>query len=116
MDFCSKCNSRLVYKSNDKKLSLYCPKCKKKIEVAEKNLILKIKNDFVHPIKDRKEGVVVIDKNLQKLRSLPVVNSECYKCNGTKAETWELNLGSEDNSQAVFYRCIKCGHTWRITD
>ena len=77
MDFCSKCSSRLVYKSNDKKLSLYCPKCKKKIEVPEKNLILKIKNDFVHPIKDRKEGVVVIDKNLQKLRSLPVVNSEC---------------------------------------
>lgn len=61
-------------------------------------------------------GIAVIDSQVQKLRTLPSVNASCPKCEGKKAETWSMAFGSEDNSQATFYRCVSCEHTWRETE
>ena len=115
MEFCSSCGARLILKSKGK-LTLYCSKCKKKFEPSEKNLMKDIENNSSYPKNDHTEAIIVIDKKLQKLKTLPTVDSECVKCKGKKAETWTLDLGSEDNSQAIFFRCTSCGYTWRETD
>lgn len=73
-------------------------------------------NNSSYPKNDYTDAIIVIDKKLQKLKTLPTVDSECFKCKGKKAETWTLDLGSEDNSQAIFFRCTSCGYTWRETD
>ncbi len=116
MDFCSNCGSRLTYDSHGKK-KLYCLKCKKKFETSDEkkekgSSIVQSKSVNAHDDK----GIVILDKKTLKLRTLPRVDADCYKCNGKKAETWALNLGSEDNSQAIFFRCVSCGHTWRQTE
>jgi len=51
---------------------------------------------------DPTDGIVLIDKKAQKLRTLPIVDADCFKCKGKKAETWKLDLGSEENMQTVF--------------
>jgi DNA-directed RNA polymerase subunit M len=115
MEFCATCGTRLTYeKSKGKKLALYCPKCKKKFDSGV-NEIKKEKKAML-PKNDHTDGIVLIDKKAQKLRTLPIVDADCFKCKGKKAETWKLDLGSEDNMQAIFYRCTRCGHTWRETD
>ena len=114
MEFCSSCGKLLIYKPKCK-LTFYCSKCKKKIESSGKELVNGERN-FSSQKCDHTEGIIVIDKKLQKLRTLPLVNSDCIKCKGKKAETWTLTMGSEDNSQATFYRCVSCGYTWREID
>jgi transcription factor S len=113
MEFCPTCGTRLIYeKAKGKKPVLYCPKCKKKFDLGANET----KKESMLSKKDRADSIVLIDKKAQKLRTLPTVDADCYKCKGKKAETWKLDLGSEDNMQAIFYRCIRCGHTWRVTD
>ena len=115
MDFCSICGTRLTYDSTGKK-KLYCQKCKKKFETLNEK---KEQDSIADQSKSKKingNGIVILDKKTLKLRTLPRVDADCYKCNCKKAETWTLNLGSEDNSQATFFRCVSCGHTWRQTE
>ncbi len=115
MEFCSNCGTRLVYKSRDKS-ALYCSKCRKKSESSGEKLR---KGSFSKPSQSRSDcadGIVVLDRKVLKLRTRPRVDSDCVKCNGKKAETWTLDLGSEDHSQAIFFRCVSCGHTWRETE
>lgn len=94
---------------------LYCSKCRKKSETLKNKLAKKVSNASDQK-NDRAENIVILDKKSLKLRTLPTVDVECFQCKGKKAETWRLDLGSEDNSQAVFFRCTSCGHTWRETD
>ncbi len=115
MDFCSNCGTRLTYDSKEKK-KLYCLKCKKKIETSVEQMGNESIADQTKSKKIDDNGIVILDKKTLKLRTLPRVDADCYKCNCKKAETWALNLGSEDNSQAIFFRCVSCGHTWRQTE
>ena len=115
MEFCSNCGTRLIYNPRGK-LQLYCLKCKKKFETSGENLPNDKSTSLTKSKKNDTNGIVILDKQTLKLRTLPRVDAECYKCNGKKAETWTLNIGSEDNSQATFFRCISCGHTWRQTE
>lgn len=115
MDFCSICGTRLTYDSRGKK-KLYCLRCKKKFESSVEG---EGKESVTNQFKSKKiddKGIVILDKKTLKLRTLPRVDADCYKCNCKKAETWALNMGSEDNSQAIFFRCVSCGHTWRQTE
>lgn len=115
MQFCPICGSRLITKTTGKIVS-HCPKCKKKFDCSGEKIWKERSKGSSQIRSDFPEGIVVINKKVQKLRTLPTVDSECIKCNGKKAETWTLDLGSEDNSQAIFFRCISCGHTWRQTE
>ena len=115
MQFCSICGTRLITK-NKGKIALHCPKCKKNFECSGEKIWKEKANVPSQTRSDFPEGIVVLDKNVQKLRTLPTVDSECIKCKGKKAETWTLDLGSEDNLQATFFRCVSCGHTWRETE
>jgi len=115
MEFCSTCGTRLINNPRGK-LQLYCLKCKKKFETSGENMSNDKSTGLTKSKKTDNQGIVVLDKKTLKLRTLPRVDAECYKCNGKKAETWALNIGSEDNSQATFFRCISCGHTWRQTE
>ena len=111
MEFCPKCGTRLIYKSKSK-VSLYCAKCKSKSDFSGTKFL----KEKTVTTKRFDTGIAVVDRQIQKLRTLPIVNSLCQKCEGKKAETWSIAFGSEDNSQATFFRCISCGHTWRLTE
>ena len=115
MHFCSICGTRLITKTRCK-IAFHCPKCKKNFDCSGEKILKERSNVLSETRGDFPEGIVVLDKNVQKLRTLPTVDSECIKCKGKKAETWKLDLGSEDNSQAIFFRCVSCGHTWRETE
>jgi DNA-directed RNA polymerase subunit M len=111
MEFCPNCGTRLIYKAKSK-VNLYCTRCKYKSGFSG------IKYLKVKPATTKRydTGIAVLDKQLQKLRTFPIVNLACQKCEGRKVETWTMAFGSEDNSQATFFRCTSCRHTWRETE
>jgi DNA-directed RNA polymerase subunit M/transcription elongation factor TFIIS len=111
MEFCPNCGTRLILKAQSK-VSLYCPKCGYRSEFSGTKF-LKEKSGNT---KLSDSGIAILDSKVQKLRTLPRVNVLCPKCEGRKAETWTLTMGSEDNSQATIYRCVSCENAWRETE
>lgn len=103
MKFCPKCGT--VLKLDPEKRLLVCPKCG-----AEEQP----QNDFVYSREPKgKDKIVVIGKKERNLRTTPQTKAKCPKCGNTMAYWWMVQTRGIDESATQFYRCTKCGHTWR---
>jgi DNA-directed RNA polymerase subunit M len=47
---------------------------------------------------------------------LPTTNAKCPECGNNLAYWWLRQLRSADESEVRFFRCTKCGKTWREYD
>ena len=99
MQFCPRCGSILV----QKKKSFGCPKCS---FTSKEKMKLQIKET----INERQNVAVVKEKDMDVL---PVVEQECKKCGNKEAYFWTSQTRSGDEAETKFFRCKKCGHTWR---
>jgi len=88
-----------------KKRCYICPKCG-----AEQPMTEGIKIEREAKGDDK---IVVIGKKEQSLRTTPQVKAECLKCGNDKAYWWMVQTRGIDESSTQFYRCTKCGYTWR---
>lgn len=114
MEFCPKCGSRLVPKKEKtgKKTSLIfvCLKCDYKKQVLSDKVAPKI-TKVIQP--NPQKLVAVISREEQKLRTLPTVRVECPKCGNNLAYVWQVQTRGADESSTQFFRCTKCGYTFR---
>jgi len=99
MHFCPKCGAILV----QKKTKFCCPKCSycttEKIRIVSSEKIGKgTKIGVLHP----KETDV-----------WPTVAETCPKCGNGKAYTFSAQTRAGDEAETRFFRCTKCGYTWR---
>lgn len=58
------------------------------------------------------ESIKVVDEG-EDIKTMPTVEVECPKCGNDKAYWWLLQTRSGDEPPTQFYRCTKCGYTWR---
>ena len=99
MEFCPKCGSVLV----EKRKNFGCARCgytakgKVKIEASEK-------------IQEKERVGVVREKDIDVM---PVTVAKCSKCGNNEAYFWSSQTRSADETETRFFRCKKCGHTWR---
>lgn len=114
MEFCPKCEARLVpsKKKTRKKTSitLSCPKCGYRKQASGRRATPKPARVIQH---NPKKLVAVISKKEQKLRTLPTVRVECPKCENNSAYVWQVQTRGADESSTQFLRCTKCGYTFR---
>jgi len=106
MKFCPKCGITLVPVKKTRKIVLSCPKCGYETKKAEREV------DFIKP---SKEKIIVIGKEEQKIRTLPKTTAECPKCGNLQAFYWLVQTRGADESSTQFFRCVRCGTTWRET-
>jgi len=111
MKFCPRCGTRLVATkiehNNNRVPVLKCPKCGYVEETqAHRTPLKKISHS-------PQELIAVIGKEEQKLRTLPTAKVECPKCGNTLAYVWQVQTRSSDESSTLFFRCTKCGYTFR---
>lgn len=108
--FCPKDGSLMKLKSvkqgSTVQLVYTCPTC---------NYTEKYKNDKVleEKVSESENTLKVIGDNVD-VSTLPTVNVVCPKCGNTKAYWWLVQTRSADEPPTQFYRCTKCGHTWRV--
>ncbi|MBS7657212.1 MAG: transcription factor S [Candidatus Bathyarchaeia archaeon] len=109
MEFCPKCETRLVTKrkKDGKGCYLTCLKCGYKKTVEPEACTLKV------TAPKPQDQLVVIGKKEQKLKTLPTVSMECPKCGNNTAYSWQVQTRGADESSTQFFRCTKCNYTFR---
>ena len=105
MVFCPKCNSMLMPRKN--KLKCRCGYTKE----AESEII---KEQYTAKGEEKeKKEVILIDEDVI---TLPTTQGKCYRCGNTKIAWWMQQTRSADEAPTIFYRCVKCGNTWKGKD
>jgi len=52
----------------------------------------------------------------ENVKTLPTTNVVCPACGNREAYWWLRQLRAADESEVRFFRCTKCGKTWREYD
>lgn len=106
MDFCPKCGKLMKPEEREEGMVLVCSACGYE-EVQEES-----DSDSYKVVREgkKKEETTVVEKDQE---SLPKTNKKCPECGHGKAYWWMQQTRSADEPTTRFYRCVKCGHTWR---
>ena len=101
MEFCPKCGKLLKPVEEKGKTFLVCSVCnfKKESEGYTK------KEEY--EVKEREVEVAEGELNLPKTKE------ECQKCGNKEAYYWVEQIRAADEAPTRFYKCTKCGTTWR---
>ncbi len=105
MEFCPKCKSIMIYQGN----KVICRKCGYEKECSDED-----KEDIMIVAKRNEEEVPVIEG--EDIKVLPTTNAICPACGNREAYWWLRQLRAADESEVRFFRCTKCGKTWREYD
>ncbi|MFH1978677.1 MAG: transcription factor S [Candidatus Aenigmatarchaeota archaeon] len=104
MDFCKKCDSVMVSKTEKNKVVLVCRKCgQKRLDYKPLEISEKVE-------KRPQDDVIIIEKNEELLPRTKVV---CPKCGNKEAVWWLQQTRSIDEAPTLFLRCTTCKNSWR---
>ncbi|RLI11166.1 transcription factor S [Candidatus Bathyarchaeota archaeon] len=110
MKFCPKCGTRLTLVKEDDGDYLVCPNPNCDYKARSEGAILipvtKLK-------KSPRDKITVIGEEEGALRTLPTVQVECPRCGHNEAYFWFVQTRSSDEGSTQFFRCTRCGYTWR---
>jgi DNA-directed RNA polymerase subunit M/transcription elongation factor TFIIS len=108
MEFCQKCDTRLINKHSNPYV-LVCSRCG--FENA-------VESSTPRPTVIRKssaESIKVIDQDVAGLRVLPTIRADCPKCESKKAHSWAIFVSDEEETmmEVQVFKCTSCKYTWR---
>lgn len=104
MKFCPQCESRLILVSEKGRLLFQCERCGYREIASGEEKLERRRNE---------DSVIVIERN-KDVRTLPEVATVCPRCGNRKAFWWTVQTRGADESPTQFFRCTKCGYTWRV--
>jgi DNA-directed RNA polymerase subunit M len=107
--FCPKCGSIMIPRKEGGKSIWICPKCGYKEEATNEDKVV-IKSKKKHSPRDK---LVVIEDDMPPTASLLKGVVRCPKCGSDEVYYWMVQTRSADEPMTRFYRCKKCGYTWR---
>lgn len=110
MKFCKTCGTRLRFRQVKLETSsfpaLVCDKC---------GFYVKVERTVEKPVvsEESRESIKVLSDEAVKFQTMPTTAAECPKCGHNTAFWWMIQTRGGDESSTQFFRCEKCGHTWR---
>ena len=87
---------------------LHCRSCGFEKEMSSGELAPPIKIEH-----QPREQIAVVTEEDAKFRTLPTARAECPRCGNLEAYVWLVQTRGADESSTQFFRCTKCGYTWR---
>ena len=106
MRFCDRCGNLMMIDKRRKNNFLVCRKCHKTVRMkGEKMLISEV-------VTDKKKEIVVMGKD-EGVAELPTIEIMCPNCENNEAHWWMQQTRTADEPPTLFYRCKKCGYSWR---
>ena len=92
-------------KNSEGRVVWKCRKCGVSEETKSRKLIVK---EEINEIAD--VPIVDMEANQDKMSTIEI---KCNKCKNNKAMWWMQQTRSGDEPATRFFKCVKCGHTWR---
>ncbi|MEM1544920.1 MAG: transcription factor S [Candidatus Methanomethylicia archaeon] len=109
MEFCPKCKTLLIPRKSEEGTHLICKNCGYKMKASSLQYkIVKLKE------KESKGSLSVVEDKNENL--MPKTKVECPTCGGIEAYWWLVQTRRADEAPTRFYKCTKCGYTWREYD
>lgn len=106
MKFCEKCGNLMLVEKRRKHTFLVCRKCGKTEKVKNEKL------SITEALHEGKKAVVVMGKD-EGLAELPKTKIMCPECENSEAYWWMQQTRAADEPPTIFYKCTKCGYSWR---
>ena len=102
MEFCKKCGGLLIPKKSKDKVLSVCRNCSATYKEGSKiKIIEKVKPETKIKILEQKET------------DLPITENQCPECKNKESFWWMQQTRAADEPPTRFYKCTKCGYTWR---
>jgi len=101
----------------------FCPKCKSMMHPIEGTLKCRkcgyektkdVASELMSTSSREEREVTVLEGDTDI--GLPTTTARCEECGNNTAYWWLRQLRSADESETRFFKCIKCGFTWREYD
>ena len=106
MKFCEKCGNLLYVEKKRKAAYLVCRNCHKTTKLKGEKLTI---SEVSH---DNRKKVVLLGKE-EQYAELPKIKIMCPRCEHMEAFWWMQQTRSADEPPTLFYKCVKCGYSWR---
>ncbi|ESQ23662.1 MAG: transcription factor S, archaeal [uncultured Acidilobus sp. MG] len=110
--FCPRCGTLMRPRVINGKAYLECPKCGYREELQPQS-----KNELSHThrvLHTPKEKIVVVDATAPPPTAQVLKGSvRCPRCGNDEVLVWMMQTRAADEPPTRFYRCTKCGYTWR---
>ena len=106
MEFCKKCGNIMKVVKGRKRTMLGCS-CGYKIILKGKK-----KAVITRKVPKKKNDIVIMKKGDESIE-LPKTKEMCPKCENMEAYWWMQQTRSSDEPPTRFYKCTKCGYSWR---
>ena len=105
MEFCDECGSMMIPVTEpDGTRHLKCRSCGATKEIEGQFVV---RHDLEKTPRDK---IVVVEDDAIPMPTTP---ASCPKCGHNEAYYWTVQTRRGDEGATEFYRCTKCGHTWR---
>ncbi|MEM5882825.1 MAG: transcription factor S [Candidatus Aenigmatarchaeota archaeon] len=106
MEFCAKCGNLMIVEKKKRRSFLVCRKCGLRKPFKNEKIIL---TESSH---EPSRGIVVMEKD-EGIAELPKTRIICPKCENSEAYWWMQQTRAADEPPTIFYKCTKCGYSWR---
>lgn len=106
LKFCEKDGTLLKVKRKGRKVTLVCPKCKRVYKTRGEKL------KITETIREEEREVIVMKKG-EGLDEFPKTKIMCPECGNMEAYWWMQQTRGGDEPPTLFYKCTKCGYSWR---
>ena len=104
-EFCNKCGAVMVPKKKRKLTYMTCLKCGHEKQKNIRSMKIKEKQPD-----EENHKMVVLDEDKT---NLPTTEKECPDCGHDTAYWWLQQTRGQDEPPTQFFKCEKCGNTWR---
>lgn len=105
MEFCN-CGGLMIPKKAGSSIVLVCRKCGKKKNSKEKKF-------KISAFSGEKKGKIIIVDKKSNVDVLPKTSVPCPQCDNKEAHWWMQQMRAADEAPTRFFKCTKCGYTWR---
>ncbi len=105
MKFCPNDRTLLVPAKKGHSTVLRCPKCGYEEEASGT-----VKDAYTHRSSVSRKSDIIVS---QGRSDAPTIKARCSRCGNEEAYVWMQQTRAADEPPTRFYRCTKCGYTWR---
>ncbi len=113
MVFCPKCGSVMYPREVNGKWELFCPRCGYTMPLEDESILeaYRVRRRVTH---SPKEKIIVVDKDQVPATAVLLKGQvRCPKCGSDEVYFWMMQTRAADEPPTRFYRCKRCGYTWR---